>query len=236
MAAATFKNKILQRLDPEVIRRLELQPVRLELEHSIEGPGEPIEKLYFIESGIGSMTATFKDGSQVEVGMFGSESVMGASALIGTKRSLNRVYMQAAGNGYTSVVAVAQREFRQHGDFHNYVLRYMQAQLLQASQSAGCNGRHDTMQRLSRWLLMCADRMETDTLPLKQEFLAEMLGTGRPTVSLAAETLQRLKLIDYSRGRIRLLDRSGLEARACECYCVLHDYLEKYPDVNAAAF
>lgn len=231
-----YSNKLLLRLDADSIRRLELQPVKLEIERAIEEPDEEIKNLYFIESGIGSMTTTFRDGSQVEVGMFGCESVMGSSALLGIKRTLNRVYMQAEGEGYISHTPVAMKEFSRSGQFHNLVLRYLQAQLLQTAQSAGCNARHDSLQRLCRWLLMCSDRLQAEVLPLKQEFLADMLGTGRPTVSLAAETLQRMNLIEYSRGRLRILDRDGLEMRSCECYRVIRNYLEAYPDVDAAAF
>ncbi len=236
MTVALFSNKILQRLEPESIERLQLQHIDLEVGRAIEEPDEEIRLIFFIEDGIGSMTTTFQDGFQVEVGMFGCESVMGASSLIGIKRSLNRVYMQAEGHGYTSRVPVASKEFSRHEQFHAFVLRYMQAQLLQTAQSAGCNARHDAVQRLSRWILMCSDRLETDVLPLKQEFLADMLGTGRPTVSLAAETLQRLGLIDYNRGKLRVIDREGLEKRTCECYGVIRDYLEAYPKLDAAAF
>src|ERR1035441_7476639 len=107
-----FKNTLLKALDGDIIARLRLQQVKFELKHEIEKPGNPIDRLYFLEEGMASMTTTFKDGSQVEVGMFGFESVIGVSALMGTKKSLNRVYTQIAGHGHSCHVEDAKREFR----------------------------------------------------------------------------------------------------------------------------
>jgi CRP-like cAMP-binding protein len=112
-----YKNTLLKALDGEIIERLRLQQVKFELKHEIENPGDPIDHLYFLEEGMASMTTTFKDGSQVEVGMFGFESVIGVSALMGTKKSLNRVYTQIAGHGYSCHVEDARREFRLGGAF-----------------------------------------------------------------------------------------------------------------------
>ena len=226
MPVALFKNLILVGLEPEVISRLGLKAVDLPAGHDIEIPGQAIRSLYFIEQGIGSMTTTFADGFQVEVGMFGIESVMGASALIGTRRSLNKVYMQMAGYGFCCSTDQALREYSRFGRFHDLVLRSVQAQLVQASQSAGCNAHHHLSQRLARWLLLCSDRSESSVLPLTHEYLADMLGTNRSTVSVAAESLQREGLIQYSRGKVSILDRPGLEGQACECYRVVRDHLD----------
>jgi CRP-like cAMP-binding protein len=198
----------------------------------IETPGSEIRKLYFIEEGCGSMTTMFKDGSQVEVSLFGNEAVIGASALIGTKRSLNNIYMQVAGHGFISNIKVAAREFRNCEQFRDIVLRYVQAQLVQTAQTAGCNGKHDAMQRMSRWLLLCADRVYSDELGLTHEFLGHMLGVRRSTASVTAEEMQRRGYIDYRRGRIKILDRSGLEHTACECYRIVKEHLENYQDVE----
>mgnify|MGYP001198642699 CR=1 FL=1 len=227
-----FKNKILRLLDADVILRLQLTPLQLPGGLEIENPGEPTRNLVFIEDGIGSMTATFGDGFQVEVGMFGVESVMGASALIGTRRSLNKVYMQLGGYGFSCPMSEAISEFARAGRFQELVLRYVQAQLIQTSQSAGCNSHHQVPQRLSRWLLLCADRSESNVMELTQEYLADMLGVVRSSVSLAAEGLQREGLIQYSRGKVTVLDRSGLERRACECYRVVRDHLDNYLEVK----
>ena len=228
-----FKNTLLKGLAPEIIARLDLRPVAFELEHEIEFPGNSIEHLFFVEEGMASMTTTFKDGSQVEVGMFGYESVIGVSALMGTKQSLNRVYTQIAGHGYSCNVNVARKEFRLCGAFQQMALRYVQAQLVQAIQSAGCNAKHELEQRLARWLLICADRAHNNTFKMSQEYLAQMLGASRPTVSTTAGLLKDAKLIKYSRGLIQILDASGLEKKACECYHIIKDHLDNYAEFES---
>ena len=233
MRSPTFKNSLLRNLDTEVVTHLCLHPVTFELGHEIEFPGTPIDYLYFVEEGMASMTTTFKDGSQVEVGMFGYEGVIGVSALMGTKRSLNRVYTQIAGHGYSSPVEIARKEFDLGGDFQSLALKYVQTQLVQAAQSAGCNAKHNLEQRLARWLLLCADRAHTNSFKMPQEFLADMLGTTRPTVSLAAGHLKEKELIDYNRGLIHILDVAGLETEACECYRIIRDHLDNYAEFES---
>jgi CRP-like cAMP-binding protein len=229
-----FKNTLLKALDKDIIERLRLQPVKFELKHEIENPGDRIDHLCFLEEGMASMTTTFRDGSQVEVGMFGYESVIGVSALMGTKKSLNRVYTQIAGHGYTCNVEDARREFRLGGAFQFLALRYVQTQLVQAMQSAGCNAKHNFEQRLARWLLICADRANIDTFKISQEFLADMLGGRRPTVSTAAGILKGKGLIQYTRGEIRILDIPGLTKTSCECYQIIKDYLDNYTKFDTA--
>jgi CRP-like cAMP-binding protein len=229
----TFKNTLLKSLDPEIIARLDLRPVAFELEHEIEFPGNSIQHLFFVEEGMASMTTTFIDGSQVEVGMFGYESVIGVSALMGTKQSLNRVYTQIAGHGYSCTVSAARNEFRLGGAFQQMALRYVQAQLVQAIQSAGCNAKHELEQRLARWLLICADRAHNNIFKMSQEYLAQMLGASRPTVSTTAGLLKDAKLIKYSRGLIQILDASGLEKKACECYHIIKDHLDNYAEFES---
>ena len=234
MPTGSFKNTLLSALDADVIARLRLQPVKFELKHEIEYPGDPIDSLYFLDDGMASMTTTFKDGSQVEVGMFGYESVIGVSALMGTKRSLNRIYTQIAGHGYSCHVEDARREFRLGGAFQFLALRYVQAQLVQAMQSAGCNAKHTFEQRLARWLLICADRANIDTFKISHEFLADMLGGRRPTISTTAAILKRKRLIEYTRGEIRILDLAGLTKTSCECYLTIKDYLDNYAKFDSA--
>jgi CRP-like cAMP-binding protein len=232
LPTATYRNTLLSHLEPDVIERLSLRPVSFELLHEIEFPGSPVDHLYFVEEGAASMTVTFQDGSQVEVGMFGFESAIGVSALMGTRRSLNRVYTQIPGRGYSCTVEAAQKEFDRLGTFHTLALRYVQAQLVQAAQSAACNAKHHIEQRLARWLLICADRAHSDTLELSQEFLSQMLGSTRPTVSIAAAGLKEDKLIEYSRGIVRILNHKGLEERSCECYQVIKQHLDNYAEFD----
>ncbi len=225
-----FKNTLLKSLGTDSIHRLQLQPVAFPLSHEIEYPGQPIEHVIFVEEGMASMTNTFEDGSQVEVGMFGYESVIGISAMMGTRRSLNRVYTQIAGRGFSTTVDLARREFARGEHFQLLALRYVQTQLVQAMQSAGCNAKHEVEQRLSRWLLLCADRVHSHTFRMSHEFLADMLGSSRPTVSIAAAILKHEKLIEYTRGVIVILDPAGLEARSCECYRIIKNHLDNYAE------
>ncbi len=232
MSLRTFNNILLQRLDESAVARLGLVPITLELGHEMEFPGNRIAHLFFVEEGMGSMTTTFEDGSQVEVGTFGYESVIGVSALMGSKRSLNRVYTQIAGRGYSCALDLAQREFERGGMFQMLCLRYVQAQLLQAMQSAGCNAKHNVEQRLSRWLLICADRAQGLRFRMSHEFLADMLGSTRPTVSVAAGLLKDEGLVEYSRGVIQITDRAGLEVRSCECYRVIRNHLDNFAEFD----
>ena len=162
MPEVKYANTLLQSFDSELIDRLHLKSVAFKVGHEIEFPGKPIKHLFFLEEGMASMTTTFKNGSEVEVGMFGYESVIGVSALMGTKQSLNRVYTQIAGWGYRCRCEAAVAEFGRCGPFQRLSLRYVQAQLVQCAQSAGCNAEHSNEQRLARWLLICADRVHGD--------------------------------------------------------------------------
>jgi CRP-like cAMP-binding protein len=230
MSVQAFKNVILQRLRPEVIDRLELQRVELPVGREIEFPGSGIANLLFIEEGIASMTVTFQDGFEVEVALAGPESILGTSSMMGTRRSLNRVYMQIGGWGYASVLSVATKEFKRAEQFHDLTLRWVQAQFIQSAQTAGCNARHTVEQRMARWLLLCADRVGDSVLPLSHEYMADMLGVTRSSVTLVAGHLQERKLIQYTRGKIRLRDIAGLESLSCECYRVVRDHLRSFAD------
>ncbi len=221
-------NDLLRNLPPDVTDRLRLVKVELPAGTELERPGGEIRHLYFIEEGMAGMTAAFLDGSQVEIGVAGFESVVGASALLGTGRSLNRVLMQIGGWGYQLKRAVAAEEFLRHGPFHRLVLRYTQAQFIQSSQTAGCNARHSIQHRLARCLLLCNDRTGGQPLLLSQETMAGMLGTRRTSVSSEAAKLQKQGLILYSRGKVEILDRKGLELKSCECYRTVHNHLLNY--------
>lgn len=232
MTAPLYKNTVLQRLDAASIQRLELRPVELELRHEMEHPGTTIDNIFFIEEGVASMTVTLKDGSQVEAGMFGYESVVGVSALMGVRRSLNPVYMQVPGRGFASPVDLARREFQRFAEFHDLVLRYVQAQLTQSTQTAACNAKHDVEQRLARWLLICKDRGNKPDFEISQEFMADMLGISRPSVSIAAGLLKQKGLIEYRRGAILILDEKRLGERACECYQVVREHLTNFAEFD----
>lgn len=232
MHAGPFRNTVLRHLDAATIARLELRPVHLELKRDLEIPGQTIENMYFLEEGIGSMTAVFEDGAQVEVSMFGYESAVGVSALMGTKHSLNRIFMQLAGRGFSCPIGTARQEFARGGKFQALALRYVQTQLTQSMQNAACNALHSHEQRLAKWLLICCDRAHTDTLEVAQEFVSMMLGSTRSTVSIAAHAFKEQGLIDYSRGKVKVLKADLLEREACECYRVVRDHLENLAEFD----
>jgi CRP-like cAMP-binding protein len=220
-----FINSILKNLDRETIERLQLRKVHLEVRHPLEVPGEAIRDIFFLETGIASVTTQFKDGFEVEAGMYGHDSLSGISAFMGARESLNASYIQIAGHGYSCKVKRAAAEFDRGGEFRSLALRAVQAQFVQSMQSAGCNAHHDIEPRLARWLLLVGDRTLTSRFGLSHEFISTMLGARRSTVSIAAGSLKRRGLIEYTRSNIHILDRLGLEAKACECYSVLRDYL-----------
>lgn len=224
----TYRNTILQHLSAETISRLRIIPVDLPTALSLGSSQQGIRHVFFIESGVGSMTYAFKDGSEAEVGMFGNESVIGISAFMGVRRSLNRIYMQMPGQGYASRIADAQAEFDRGGEFQKLALRYVQMQLTQATQTAACNAKHDLGQRLARWLLLSSDRAGTKELVFSQDFLSMMLGVQRTSVALVMGEFKRGGFVDYARGHIQLTNVPALEAQACECYRALKDHLDNY--------
>ena len=234
MPAGPFTNTLLQHLDKETIDRLHLRRIELPIRFELEAPGRKIDHVYFVEKGIGSMTTSFQNGAQVETSMFGYESAIGVSGLMGVKHSLNNIFMQLGGHGYTAPIEAARTEFRRGGQFQMLALRYVQAQLTLSTQNAACNAMHTYEQRLARWLLICSDRAKENRLEMAQEFVAQMLGSTRSTVSIAAAHLKAKGLIDYHRGSIQILDGKGLEAEACECYRVVREHLENFTDFDTS--
>ena len=233
-AGSNFTNSILRSLTPDAIERLHLRPVELTVPRALESPGAAIGQLIFIESGAASMTTTFADGSQVEVGLYGYESVIGISALMGTKQSLNRIYMQIAGNGYVAPIADGRREFQRGEHFQRLALAFVQAQLIQIAQSAACNAKHSVEQRLARWLLTCADRSRNTVFAISQDFLATMLGIRRMSTSAAIGELKARGVVEHHRNEIRLVNRQALELEACECYAFVRQHLDSYAEFDSS--
>ena len=230
----SFANSILRSLSADVIERLRLRPVSLDVPRQLESPGSSIRHLVFLERGAASMTTTFADGTQVEAGIFGYESVIGISALMGTKQSLNRIYMQIQGNGFVVPIADGRREFLRGEHFQRLALAFVQAQLIQVAQSAGCNAKHAVEPRLARWLLTCADRSRNTSFTLSQDFVATMLGIRRMSAGAAIADLKARKVIDTRRNEISIVDRRALEAMACECYGVVRHHLDSYAEFDSS--
>lgn len=153
---------------------------------------------YFLEDGIASVVVTLKNGNTVEVGIIGMEGVVGLPILLGSDGAPGRTFIQIAGSGLRIKADILKQEFERAGELRRHLQRYMQAFMVQAAQTAACNRLHNVEERLARWLLSCRDRLESDQLRLTHDFLGQMLGAPRTTVTLAAALLQRAGLIDYS--------------------------------------
>ena len=202
-------------------------PVDLPLGFKLSEPNEPIEYIYFPDSGLISIDTLTKTGESVEVGVIGREGLSGLPALLGQPQMSHSVVMQGAGRGYRIRASIVRDEFRKGGVFQQLVHAFLYLQMVQVAQSVLCNTMHDVEGRLARWLLTSADRMESEELNLTHEFLAQMLGVQRSTVTVAASALQRAGYIDYSRGKIHLRDRHRLAQAACECYEVICSAYER---------
>ncbi len=179
---------------------------------------EPPQYAYFITSGLASVVTSMRDGNTAEVGIIGREGLVGGLHLLGPAPIPTRCFMQLAGSGIRVPFALLQTAFRDRAPMRQRILEFIQEQTLTVSQTAACNRLHEAEERLARWLLMVMDRTGSDVINLTQEFLAQMLGSRRPTVTIAAGALQRAGLIEYQQGQIKVLNRERLEAAACDCY------------------
>ena len=219
-ALPTVKNQILAALSKEEQGRLVSRLEPFELTHGLilYEIGEQVRHVYFPNSALISLVTQMSDGKIVEVGLIGNDGMSGLTALMSEGTSPERAIIQIPDGGTRVELSVIKEEFMRGGQFQKLLLAYARKLMRQVSQTAACNASHTTEERLSRWLLMCQDRINGSELKLTQEFIAEMLGTRRATVSLAAMVLQNDGLIHYNRGHIKIIDRPGLEAFTCECY------------------
>lgn len=216
-------NAILAKLPPEESRRLRplLQRVLLKSGDIIYEPQVPIGFVYFPNCGMVSMVAAMSDGATVEVGMTGAEGFVGTAVLLGEETAPVRAIVQIPGDALRIESASLRRVLSSTPRFEQMLRRYAHAHWIQVAQAAACNRLHQVRQRLCRWLLMSRDRAESDLLPLTHEFLAQMLGCRRSSVTAAAGALESAGAIRYRRGQIRIIDRRALEKAACECYGVI---------------
>jgi CRP-like cAMP-binding protein len=220
-----FSNRILASLSMTDSDRIlpNLSRITFEQGDTLLGAGEKAKFAYFMEDGITSVVTTLADGITLEVGLLGREGMVGMSAMMGAPNIPFHSFVQMAGAGFKIKTDLIMREFERSPKFRNKLLLFFHAQWVQTSQITACNRRHDVDERLARWLLTCRDRSDSDLIKLTHEFLGQMLGAPRTTVTLAAGSLQSAGLIKYSRGHVHILDRKGLEKIACECYCLIRD-------------
>jgi CRP-like cAMP-binding protein len=222
-------NRILDALPPADLHRLwpDLKPVELPFRQSIQTPGGPIAAAHFIESGFVSMIITLEDGDGAEVGLVGSEGVLGLPLVYGTDRSDIEGMVQHGGVALQLEAEAFTEALEWSPALRRQVLLYAMAHHQQVARTAACNGRHHTEQRLARWLLMAHDRAAGDRFTITHELLSMMLGVRRAGVTVAAGSLQRAGFIRYERGQLEITNRQGLEAASCECYAAVLQEAER---------
>ncbi|MGI9065807.1 MAG: Crp/Fnr family transcriptional regulator [Pyrinomonadaceae bacterium] len=203
--------------------RPHFQEIPLILEQTLYQPGDLISDVYFPNSGIVSLLAGDAERATLEVGLVGREGMVGLPVFMGINTSRNCAVVQGPGVALRMKATTLRKECNNGSALRRLLQRYTHSLLTQVTQSAVCNQFHSMDARLARWLLMTHDRMGEDEFPLTQEFLSHMLGVRREGVSRAASDLQKRNLISYSRGRLKVLDRQGLEAISCGCYEIIRD-------------
>jgi len=219
-ASFAARNRLLAALDPTDLAFLapHLRQVPLKQGVLLQESGDAIDHVYFPQSGMISLLAVMEAGNGVETATIGREGAVGVMAGLGGRTATGRAVVQLSGSFLQIATAAFQSAVGRSPAMRELIARYNDAQVTLVYQVAGCNALHPVTTRLCRWLLQTHDRGDGDAIPLTQEFLSEMLGVQRTTVTTLARELQTLGLIHYRRGRIEILDRAGLEKRACECY------------------
>src|SRR6202162_4947587 len=217
------QNHLLAALPTSDYERLasHLELVPMKLGEVLYESGVQLRYVYFPTTSILSLLYVMEDGASAEIAIVDNEGILGISLFMGGDTTPSRAVVQSAGHAFRLKAALLKNEFGRFGPTMHLLLRYTQALITQMAQTAVCNRHHSVDQQLCRWLLLSLDRLRTNELSMTQELIANMLGVRREGVTEAAGELQDAGLIHYSRGRITVIDRPGLEARACECYQVV---------------
>jgi hypothetical protein len=223
-------NRLLAALPPEVLQQLapELETVPIHNREVIQPIGRLAEHVYFPHSGMGSIVIHMKGGVNVEAATVGNEGVLGISYVLGDALATEEMMIQLPGEASRLRISVLRAEFDRDERLRMLLLRYSQLLMGQIAQGSGCNRIHPIEGRCARWLLSTHDRVEGDQFPLTQDFMALMLGVRRAGVSVAQHALQQDGLIHYTRGQVTILDRTGLEEVACECYGVIRERFDRF--------
>jgi CRP-like cAMP-binding protein len=222
-ASPQAHNLLLASLPPKDLALLvpHLKDVAIEQGVMLQEAGEPIELVFFPQSGMISLLAVMPAGNGIETATIGREGAVGALSGLGARTAVGRAVQQVAGISSRIAVSRFLSAVSESPGIRDLIIRYNDIQMSLVHQAAGCNALHPVEARLCRWLLQTRDRSDSDRLPLTQEFLSEMLGVHRTTVTMLARELHALGLIDYQRGKIEIINRSGLETKACECYATV---------------
>jgi CRP-like cAMP-binding protein len=229
-------NRILSALPPEVYAEIlpDLKLVPLKFRVSLHEPGDIMPYVYFPNTGVISMLTVLVDGSAVEIATIGNEGMTDLSVFLGLEASDSRLLIQVPG----TAMRMESSRFRQHVEeipiLRTFLGYYAVSMFTLVAQSAACNQMHPIVERCARWLLMTHDRVDADQFPMTHDFLSEMLGVRRPSVSVAAAALQKAGLIAYHRGNVTILDRAGLEAASCECYRLIRERFDRLPGRSEA--
>jgi CRP-like cAMP-binding protein len=223
------RNRILGHLPSKDFQRLRkrMKLVELPMGTTLYEPSARLEHVYFPEDGVASLLTRLDDGTETEIATVGLEGMVGLPVFFGVESVPGRTIWQVPGKALVLQAKVLRRETRQGGALSDVLCLYAQGLFTQISQSASCNRRHEIVQRCSRWLLMTHDRVNGDEFALTHEFLSKMLGVRRAGVSVAAGILQKAGVIKYSRGRIKIVDREGLEGISCECYRIVREEFDR---------
>lgn len=219
-----FTTNALLALLPDAERAVlmpELEHVKLSLKDVLQRSEQPIDCVWFPRNGVCSATSTLADGEVVELATIGREGMVGVPLVLDDRQMAHEVFVQVPGDADRLPAATFLRMQDRLPMLRRLMLRYTLAFITQVAQGAACNRIHPIEQRCARWLCMTHDRVDSDTFPLTQEFLGQMLGVSRPSVSIAAGMLQKARLITHVRRQLTVLDRAGLESASCECYSVI---------------
>jgi len=223
-------NEILLGLPPRERELLfsKLEFVRLKRHHVLHEPGDTLRSAYFPNTGLVSILTVFPDGKSVEVGLVGKEGFICLPLVVGFRTAPTRAIAQIEGSAFRVGSETLRGVLRQSPKLERRLQQFSQVRTMQATQLAACNRLRKVNGRLARWLLMSADRIGSNSMPLTQEFLAQTLGTRRSSVTVAAGTLQKAGLITYSHGEVKIINRRKLEEAACECYGIMLRQIEEW--------
>jgi CRP-like cAMP-binding protein len=205
-----------------------LEPVVLNLGDVVCEAGGILKHAYFPQGAVLSLLTVLEDGSAIETANIGREGAFGLFAAMYSRVSFNRCLVQFEGSMARCPIDVLRSEFEHSEHIRNLLVSYSETLLAQVQQTVACNALHTTEERMCRWLLMMHDRAEGEALPYTHEFLSHMLGANRKSVTLAAQSLQTAGLISYQRGKIRVVDRAGLEQASCECYAIVKERFDAF--------
>ena len=223
-------NQLLGAMEPASRKRISphLEPIELKLGALVCEAGGLLKHAYFPQGSVLSLLTVLENGSAIETANIGREGAFGLFAAMYSRVSFNRCIVQLVGPMVRCPIEVVQSEFKASEHLRDLFVSFSETLLSQVQQTVACNAMHTTEERMCRWLLMMHDRAEGETLTYTHEFLANILGTNRKSVTLAAQSMQNAGLISYRRGTMQVLDRAGLEKASCECYAIVRKRFDAF--------